>query len=106
MDDVATSVAVTADRWLLLIHQLPAGSFLGRPATSSGSPSRMSLVGQKRRLDRRSATSGLPREADIFRVLRHVSKVPCAVVEDRGTSPNEISSTSTPIRVLLGGVFR
>jgi hypothetical protein len=24
MDDVATSVAVTADRWLLLIHQLPA----------------------------------------------------------------------------------
>jgi hypothetical protein len=29
-------------------------------------------------LDRRSATSGLPREADIFRVLRHVSKVPPA----------------------------
>jgi hypothetical protein len=65
-----------------------------------------SELGQKRHLDRRSATSGLPREADIFRVIRHVSKMPCAVVEDRGTSPNEISSTSTPIRVLLGGVFR
>jgi hypothetical protein len=24
MDDVATSVAETADRWLLLVHQLPA----------------------------------------------------------------------------------
>jgi hypothetical protein len=34
------------------------------------------VVGQKRRLDRRPVTSGLPREADIFSTHRHVSKVP------------------------------
>jgi len=33
-------------------------------------------MGQKRRFDRRPATSGLPRSADIRRVRRHVSKVP------------------------------
>ena len=36
----------------------------------------MSATGQKRRFDRRPVTSGLPRQADLFRVGRHVSKVP------------------------------
>jgi hypothetical protein len=40
----------------------------------------MSQMGQKRRFDRRLVTSGLPRLADIFRVRRHVSKVPIAVM--------------------------
>src|ERR1700676_676807 len=35
-------------------------------------------MGQKRRFDSRSVTSGLPRSADIIRVGRHVSKVPSA----------------------------
>jgi hypothetical protein len=38
----------------------------------------MSIPGQKRRFDRRPVTSGLPQQADIFRVRRHVSKVPQA----------------------------
>ena len=36
----------------------------------------MSQMGQKRRFDRASIISGLPRKADIFSVRRHVSKVP------------------------------
>jgi hypothetical protein len=35
-------------------------------------------LGQKRRFDRRLVNSGLPHMADIFRVRRHVSKVPIA----------------------------
>jgi hypothetical protein len=43
-----------------------------------------SELGQQRRLDRRSATSSLLREADIFRVLLwHVSKVPRADMQER-----------------------
>ena len=76
MDDVATSVAVTADRWLLLIHQLPAGSFLGRPATSNGSPSRMSLVGQKATSAGDRTTSALPPRTDIAGREREVRFVP------------------------------
>jgi hypothetical protein len=37
-----------------------------------------SALGQSRRSDRAPMTSGLPRLADIFRVRRHVSKVPQA----------------------------
>jgi hypothetical protein len=37
---------------------------------------RMSAWGQSRRFDRAPLTSGLPRLADILRVIRHVSKVP------------------------------
>jgi hypothetical protein len=37
---------------------------------------RRSVVGPSRRSDRRPSTSGLSREADTFRVFRHVSKVP------------------------------
>jgi len=36
----------------------------------------MSALGQNRRFDSRPATSGLPRLADILRVIRHVFKVP------------------------------
>ena len=39
-----------------------------------------SQVGQKRRSDRRPPTSGLPRQEDILRGSRHVSKVPFAEV--------------------------
>jgi hypothetical protein len=41
-----------------------------------------SALGQKRRLDGYSAASGLPREAHILRVLRHVSKVPRPVQQE------------------------
>jgi hypothetical protein len=41
-----------------------------------------SELGQKRRFDRRSVTSGLPRSTDIRKVRRHVSNVPSA--EERG----------------------
>ena len=37
---------------------------------------RKTAMGQSRRFDRLSATSGLPLETDIVRVGRHVSKVP------------------------------
>jgi hypothetical protein len=47
-----------------------------------------------------------PPNADIFTAGRHVGFVPMSSRRSQGTSPNEISSTSTPIRVLLGGVFR
>jgi hypothetical protein len=36
----------------------------------------MSGLGQTRRFDRAPITSGLPRQADIFRDRRHVSRVP------------------------------
>ena len=36
--------------------------------------------GQKRRFDRRSVTSDLPRKADIFRLRQYVSDVPIAIV--------------------------
>jgi hypothetical protein len=36
----------------------------------------MSVAGQSRHFDREPATSGLPPEADIFGVGRHVSNVP------------------------------
>jgi hypothetical protein len=36
----------------------------------------MSIVAQKRHFGRTPLTSGLPRLADILRVIRHVSKVP------------------------------
>jgi hypothetical protein len=36
----------------------------------------MSGLGQKRRFGRAPITSGLPRQADVFIVRRHVSKVP------------------------------
>jgi hypothetical protein len=37
----------------------------------------MSLMGQKRSSRPRNAISGLPPEADIVRLARHVRKVPC-----------------------------
>jgi hypothetical protein len=41
----------------------------------------MSQLGQSRRFHRAPITSGLPREADIFRVRRYVSKVPTTEVD-------------------------
>jgi hypothetical protein len=41
---------------------------------------RMSELGQSRRSDRWPATSGLPPSADLFKVRRHVSKVPAAEI--------------------------
>jgi hypothetical protein len=40
----------------------------------------MSEVGQSRQFDAAPLTSGLPRLADILRVIRHVSKVPAGVI--------------------------
>jgi hypothetical protein len=40
----------------------------------------MSELGDARHFDRATITSGLPRLADIFRVRRHVSKVPATEV--------------------------
>jgi hypothetical protein len=45
-----------------------------------GSKSAKSGLGQSRHFDREPLTSGLPRLADILRVIRHVSKVPKAEV--------------------------
>jgi hypothetical protein len=50
--------------------------------------------------------SSLSQRPDLIGVVGQVRKVPSAVVEDSGTSRDGISSTSTPIRVLLGGVSR
>jgi hypothetical protein len=36
----------------------------------------VSEMGQSRRFDRSPTTSGVPRQADILRVIRHVAKVP------------------------------
>jgi hypothetical protein len=44
----------------------------------------MSEVGQKRRFERASTTSGLPLETDILRAGLHVSKVPIVLKKYTG----------------------
>ena len=41
----------------------------------------MTVVGQSHHFDRAPLTSGLPRFADILRVIWHVSKVPITAVD-------------------------
>src|SRR3977135_4233127 len=53
----------------------------------------MSETGQKRRFDRASIISGLPRKADIFSVRRHVSKVPQPYARQALAIPSSVSET-------------
>jgi hypothetical protein len=48
----------------------------------------MSLMGQKRRFERRPITSGLPPTPDILSVGRHVSKVPQTEVSNSPRIPH------------------
>jgi hypothetical protein len=52
------------------------------------------MSGQNRRFDSRPATSGLPRLADILRVIRHVSKVPILLQKSKVASARIFSETS------------
>jgi hypothetical protein len=58
----------------------------------------MSQLGQTCLFDRLVATSGVPRQADILRVIRHVAKVPLTEVVIRSPRRREL----TLRRELLG----
>jgi hypothetical protein len=61
----------------------------------------MVAPGQKRRFGRASITSGLPRQADVFGVRRHVSKMPTSDIADANRSkidrtPTEAAQKGKP----------
>jgi hypothetical protein len=60
------------------------------PLTTNDAPGNVwttSAEGHSRHFDRAPLTSGLPQLADILRVIRHVSKVPTAVMINAHTQP-------------------
>src|ERR1700694_5204208 len=66
--------------------QSEAGYIDARPQTDSSTKTSCNArpdhtLGQSRHFDRAPLTSGLPRLADILRVIRHVSKVPSQTFE-------------------------
>ena len=60
-------------------------------------------MGQKRRFGSRLMTSGLPRLADIFRVPRHVSKVPISGGSRGGLIDHELRSLAVYSSTSIGG---
>jgi hypothetical protein len=67
--------------------------------------SRMSRVGQKRRFDRLPVTSGLPRQADMLSVRRHVAKVPAAEIKSGGADRPLSTLCNYPAGVHAGFVL-
>jgi hypothetical protein len=61
----------------------------------------MSLVGQSRHFARAPLTSGLPRLADILRVIRHVSKVPTCDIERAGRPKEKAAGRRLSISILI-----
>src|SRR4030081_592848 len=71
--------------FLLWLTHLPAwGCVKSRKALDS---SALNALGQSRRSERGLITSGLPRQADIFRCRRHVSNVPDSEVVVASDTP-------------------
>ena len=65
----------------------------------------MNALGQSRRFDLAPITSGLPQEADIFGVRRHVSRCQCTKsLRDRPLKPNAVGPS--PVRCSVNRMGR
>jgi hypothetical protein len=58
----------------------------------------MPVLGQPRHVDRARLTSGLPRLADILRVIRHVSKVPLSDIRTAANGIDALTTNHDPVK--------